>query len=354
MRVALIGLPQSGKTTLFRAVTGHGHDRAAAAEAVHAVVRVPDPRLAYLTELYQPKKVTEAAIEFLDVPGCSLDDPQGREAWRRLLPEVRKADLLAIVVRDFANPSVPAYRDRVDAQSDFLAVWEELVFADLDTVTTRLERLEKSLKKPSKSHDAEKREASLLEKCRDALETSKPLSTVLTGDEERRQVASFAFVTQKPICSVRNVSDDRAASQDVLDAPHAVAGFALCASIEAEIAALDPADRPAFLAELGLREPARDRMIRTCYEAGGMISFLTMGPDEVRAWTIPKGATAVEAASKIHTDLARGFVRAETVAYADLVENKDMRGARAAGKVRKEGRGYVVADGDIMNILATG
>jgi len=338
---------------LFAAVTGSRHEHHPATETVHAIVKVPDPRLAYLTDLCRPKKVTETTIEFVDVPGCSLDDANGRETWRRLLPEVRKADLLTVVVRDFASPSVPAYRNRVDARADFSAVWDELLFADLDTVTTRIERIEKSLKKPTKTHDAEKRELALLQKCRDALETGRPVSAVLPADEERRQVASFAFVTQKPIVCVRNVSDDRAGTQEHLQVEHVVAEISLCAAIESEIAALELADRPAFLAELGLREPARDRLIRACYEAGGMISFLTMGPDEVRAWTIPKGATAVEAAAKIHTDLARGFVRAETVSYADLVAHKDFRGARAAGKVRKEGRAYVVADGDIINILAT-
>jgi len=165
-------------------------------------------------------------------------------------------------------------------------------------------------------------------------------------------VSSFAFVTEKPMICVRNVSDDQAAGAPPLNVEHVVAEISLCAALEAEIAALDPADRPAFLADLGLGEPARDRLIRSCYDACGLISFLTMGADEVRAWTIPKGATAVEAAGKIHTDLARAFVRAETVAYADLVSLKDMRGVKAAGKVRKEGKAYVVSDGDILNILA--
>lgn len=353
MRVALIGLPKSGKSTLFAAATGHKVDPYAPPEPVQAVVRVPDPRIVFLTQLCQPKKVTEASIEFVDLPGCSLDDTKGQDSWRKLAPVIRQADLLAVVVRDFVNASVPAYRNRVDAKADFDAVWEELIFADLDAVTTRVDRLEKSLKKPTKTHDAEKREQALLLRCKDALEGGKPLSSVLTTDEDRRQVSSFAFMTEKPLLCIRNVSDDRTTSAEPLTAEHAVAGIVLCASLEADIAQLEPADRPAFLAELGLSDPARDRLIRTCYDAGGLISFLTMGPDEVRAWTIPKGATAVEAAGKIHTDLARGFVRAETVAFADIVEYKDMRGAKAAGRVRKEGKGYVVADGDILNILAT-
>ncbi len=351
MKVALIGPPKGGKTALFSAVTGMKVDAFAAPGIVHSIVRVPDPRLTYLTEICRPKKVTEATIEFLDVPGFAFDDPKGRDTFRRLLPDVRQAELLVIVVRDFENPTVPAYRDRVDARADFNAMWEELLFADLDTVTTRVERLEKALKKPSKTHDFEKRELALLTRCREALEQNKPLSTVITQEEDRRHVASFAFVTQKPIVCVRNTGDDRAAAEPIL-VDHAVASLAVCALLEAEISSLDPGDRPAFLAELGLKEPARDRLIRKCYEACGLISFLTMGPDEVRAWTIRKGATAAEAAGKIHSDLAQNFVRAETVAYSELVANRDLKGARAAGKVRKEGRGYVVSDGDILNILA--
>lgn len=351
MKAAIIGLPQSGKSTLFSAVTGTVVDPFAPPEPVHAVVRVPDPRLDYLSELCKPKKVTEATIEFIDVPGCALDDAKGQEHWRRQLPVVREADLLIVVVADFENPSVPAYRGRIDPPADFAAVWDELIFADLDTVTTRLERLEKALKKPSRSHDREKREQALLIKCRDAVEAQTPLSSLSFTGEERRLASSFAFVTEKPCVCVRNVSDDRITTACGLEAKHVAASVALSAAIEAEIAMLDAADRPEFLSELGLSEPARGHLIRTCYQAGGLISFLTMGPDEVRAWTVRKGTTAQGAANKIHTDLARGFVRAETVAFDDLVAHKDWQRAKAAGKVRTEGKTYIVADGDILNIL---
>ena len=226
------------------------------------------------------------------------------------------------------------------------------MFSDLETVTTRVDKLEKSLKKPSPTHDAEKHEMALLTRCRTALEAEKPLSTVITAENERRAVSSFGFLTEKPLICVRNVSDGQVTSAAPLKAAHAADSLVLSASIEAEIAMLDPADRVAFLADLGVQAAARDRLVQTCYTALGLVSFLTMGADEVRAWTIPKGSTAVEAAGKIHTDLARGFIRAETVAYDDLVAHQDMKGARAAGKVRKEGKTYVVADGDILNILA--
>ncbi len=353
MKAAIVGLPGSGKSTLFTAVTGKAIDPYAAPEPHAAVVHVPDPRLAFLAKLGNPKKVTEATVEFVDVPGCALDDVKGQEDWRRLLPNVRQADLIVLVVRDFENPAVPAYRDRIDARADLDAVWDELIFADLDAVTTRIERIEAALKKPTKTHEAEKRELALLTRCREALESEEPLSSVITTDDERRQVSSFAFLTEKPLVAVRNVSDDRATNVEAWDGPHVKETVSLSASIEAEISQLDPEDRPTFLADLGLEEPASDRLIHACYRAADLISFMTMNAEEARAWTIPKGSTAVEAAAKVHTDLARGFIRAETVAYDDLVAHEDMKGAKAAGRVRKEGKSYVVQDGDVLQILSS-
>lgn len=353
MKVAIVGLPQSGKSTLFSAVTGSAVDPYAQPDVHRAVVQVPDPRLQKLAELFKPKKVIHATIEFLDVPGYSLDDAKGRDDWRRALPAVRQAELLVVVVRGFVDETVPAVRDRIDPEADFAAMWDELIFADLDTVTTRVERLEKSLKKPTKTHEAEKRELGLLKRCCEALENEIPLASVITTDEDRRGVSSFAFLTQKPLICVRNVSDDQAGLAEGLSVDHVEASLALSASIEAEIAVLEQEDRADFLADLGLEVPARDRLIQESYAACGLISFLTTGSDEVRAWTIRKGATAVDAAGKVHTDLAHGFIRAETVAYDDLVAHAGLKGAKAAGKVRAEGRGYVVADGDVLNILSS-
>jgi hypothetical protein len=352
MNAVLIGLPQSGKSTLFSAVTGVLVDPFAVSDSHRAIVRVPDPRLEFLRKLHNPKKVIEATVEIVDVPGCSLDDAHGRDAWRRLLPTLRQADLFMIVVRDFENDSVPPFRGRVDGKGDFAVVWEELIFADLDTVTTRVERLEAALKKPTKTHDAEKREFEVLLRCREALEAEQPLSSVVETEDDRRQVSSFGFLTQKPLLGIRNVCDDRASIDEVWEIQNVEEVITLSASIEADIAALDEEDRPAFLSDLGLTVAARDRFIQACYRSLGLISFLTMGPDEVRAWPITKGTTAEAAAGRIHSDLARGFIRAETVAYDDLVAHEDMRGAKAAGKVRKEGKGYIVKDGDIMEILA--
>ncbi len=354
MKAAIIGLPQSGKSTVFSAVTGIAVDPYAPPRPQTAVVHVDDPRLAYLAKLCQPKKVTEATIELVDVPGCSLDDAKGRDQWRHLLPVVREADLLVVVVRDFDNPTEAGpERSEGPGHADLGAMWEELMFADLEGVTTRIQRLQKALKKPTKTHEAEKREMVLLIACNEALEKAQPLSSVITTQDDRRQVASFAFLTEKPLLGVRNVSDERAATAQTWRVPHVEETITLSASIEAEIAMLDPQDRPAFLADLGLEAPARDRLIPTCCRAAGLISFLTMNSQEVRAWLIPKGSTAVEAAAKVHTDFARGFIRAETISYDELVAHKDMKGAKAAGRVRKEGRTYVVEDGDILQILAS-
>lgn len=350
MRVALIGVPKSGKSTLFTAATGMAVDPFASPQIHRSMVKVPDPRLDYLARLYNPKKYTEAMIEFLDVPGISLADSAGLAEFRRVLPEVRLAEVLAVVVREFDRPDVPAYRNRIDPAGDFSEVWGELLFADLDSVTTRIDRLQKSLSKPGKTHDQDKHELALLQRCRTALEAEQPLSTVLQTPDERKALASFAFLTEKPLVAIRNVSEDHIAAPPRPLSPHARANLNICAAAEAEIATLAPEDRGEFLAGLGIETPARDRLIRSCYEVAGLISFLTMGPDEVRAWTIHKGATAVEAAGRIHTDLARGFIRAETVAYDDLVAHHDLKGARAAGKVRQEGKNYIVADGDILNI----
>jgi len=350
MRAALIGLPQSGKSAVFAAMTGLVTPPGEAQHEHVATVHVPEPRLEFLTRLYKPKRVTEAAIEFLDVPGFSLQSAHGQEELRKHLPAVRQSDVLVAVVRDFRNDLVPAYRNRVDPQADLAELWDEFLFADLYTVTNRIEKLDKALSKPSKTHDQEKRELAVLHRCREALESGRPLSAVLTSPEEIKMLASFAFLTEKPLVVVYNVGEDRAGEAAPAPPVHARACLTLCAGVEAEIARLEPGDRAAFLADLGLAAPGRDRLIRACFEAAGMIVFLTMGPDEVRAWDIPGGTSAVDAAGKIHTDLARGFIRAETVAYADLCAAGDIRAARAAGKVRQEGKTYVVQDGDVLNI----
>lgn len=350
MKAAIIGLPQSGKTTVFEAVTGRAAPPGESGRAHLASVQVPDERLETLTAMYKPKKTTQTAFEFVDVPGLSLQDAHGQEEMRRHLPTIRQADVMVAVVRDFEDPAVPAYRDRVDRAADLTELWEEFLFADLDAVTHRVEKLGKALKKPTKMHDEEKRELVLLQRCQECLENERPLSEVIHTSDEAKALASFGFLTEKPLVVVFNVDESRAGEPAPETPDHALAAIHMSAKTEAEIIQLDPEDRPAFLEDLGLEVVARDRLIRTVFDALGLISFLTVGPDEVRAWAIPKGTTAVDAAGKIHSDLARGFIRAEIVAYNDLIEAGDMRAAKAAGTVRQEGKPYIMQDGDITNI----
>ncbi len=349
MRIAFVGPPQSGKTTLFRAVTGVSDSGHHAGGEQLAVVKVPDARLDVLEKLYKPKKYTEATMDCLDVPGFSHETAAASAEFRKALPSVRKCDALVAVVRAFDNPSVPAYRNRVDAPADLKELASELLFCDLETVTNRVERLEKSLKKPTKTLDQEKRELELMQRCQQALESEQPLAGVVRSDDDRKMLLSFQFLTMKPLIVVVNVGEDQAAAEAPFQYEPAKATIALCAGTEAQIAELDTTDRKAFLEDLGVKEPARERLVRACYDAVGLISFLTAGEDEVRAWSIRRGSDAVEAAGKIHTDIARGFIRAETVAFDDMVAAGDMKGAKAAGKLRLEGKTYVVQDGDIIN-----
>jgi len=350
MKAAILGLPSSGKSTVFAAATNIRPPIHEAAQVRQGVVGVPDERLTFLAELYKPKKITKASIEFVDVPGFSLNDPKGQADLKKYLPTIRNCDMLVLVVRDFANPSVPAYRNRVDRDRDFAELRDELMLADLQIVANRVERLEKALSKPTKTHDQEKRELDLLKRCQTALEASNPISSVLESEDDAKSIASFAFLTEKPAIVVFNVDEGRINDQPPTDLQDVHSASVLCADIESQIAELDEADRVEFMNDLGIKRAAAATLIEACYDAMGLISFLTTGPDEVRAWPLHKGATAVDAAHSIHSDLARGFIRAETVAFSDLVEAGDMRNAKANGKVRQEGKNYIVKDGDIINI----
>ena len=350
MKVGLIGPPQSGKSTLFAALTGNTIDPAAAFQEHTATIVVPDTRIVYLTGIYKPKKVTYATVDVCDFPGISSSDDHGKEQYRKHLPSIRLCDALVAVVRDFESDRVAKHRDRVDAAGDLAALNDDFIFADLEAVTTRMERLEKSFKRPSKSREQDKRELALLQRCEAALEDLKPLSTVLEHEDEA-MLRSFSFLTEKPLVVVANVSEDKAKSEPTLRYEHARGVINVCAEAEAQIAELDtPEDQAAFLEDLGIDMPARDRLIQTCYSAVGLISFLTCGDPEVHAWPIKKGSDACEAAGKIHSDIARGFIKAETVSYDDFVAaGGDMKAVKAAGKLRQEGRGYIVQDGDIIN-----
>lgn len=349
MKVALIGPPRSGKTTLFAAITGHTPAPGQIGQEQLAVVKVPDPRLPVLTGMYKPKRVVPATLDFVDFPGAGTADAQGRAEFRRHAANMRNCDALVVVLREFDSDAIPPYRDRIDPAADLAELRSELAFADLEIATNRIERLEKQVTKPTPTQDQDKRELALLLQCREALEDDRPISSALRASDEKLAVKSFSFLTQRPLVVVLNANESEIGEPPSLQDDDAAVVLSLSAEIEAEIAQLDEADRPEFMADLGITEPARDSLLRGCYRALGLISFLTVGDDEVRAWTIPAGATAIEAAGKIHTDIARGFIRAETVTYDDLTEVGDIKAAKAAGKIHLEGKTYVVKDGDVIN-----
>lgn len=351
MRVGFIGPAQSGKSTLFAAVAesgGSGVDLSRPDQPHLAVVKVPDERLVWLGELYNPKKVTPAELELLDLPGFDLSDDAGRNRAKIHWPAMRQCDALAMVVRSFADESVAAYRGRIDPAADVEELLAELLFADLEQVTARVEKLETSVKKPTPRRDEQLRELELMKRLLEALENETPVSGAVANEAEDKRIRSFGFLSQKPVLVVVNCGEGDVSA----DAPDTVANLPalqLSAKIEEEIAELPVEDRGEFLADLGISVSAGDRLVRACYERMHLISFLTVGEDECRAWTIPAGAEALEAAGKIHSDIARGFIRAETVAYDQFHEAGDMKAARAAGHVRLEGKTYVVKDGDIIN-----
>ena len=352
MQIALVGLTQSGKSSLFTALTGgHVHSQSGSAhQADKVVVKVPDHRLDVLTDIYKPKKTTPATIEFLDLPGLSFLDEPSRHDARRVIAQARQYDMLVLVVCNFENEAVAKYRDRIDPAGDVDELRTELFLADLESVANRIEKLEKAITKPTKTQKDDMHELELMRRYSDTLENLKPLSDVIGSPEEEKFVRSFGFLTMKPVLVVLNVNEDKVNFPSSLTNEQAGGEvLVLSASLEADLAVLDPDERSVFLEDIGLKEIARDRLIRMCYRTVHLISFLTVGSDEVRAWTVSSECPAVEAAGAIHTDIQRGFIRAETISFDDFAAAGDMKAARAAGKVRLEGKQYPVRDGDIIN-----
>jgi len=357
LRAALIGFGQTGKTTLFQLMTSAREPSRAAhgkAEATIGISKVPDARLDRLTTMYNPKKRVPATIEFAD-----LAMPVQAGAAQALVDVAayKNADALVHVVRAFNDPTVAHPSGSVNPARDAQAMEDELILADLGLTERRLERVEKDLKK-GKSSELE-RERAVLTQCKAALEEGRPLRSLdLQGDDLKR-LRGFQFLSAKPLLIVLNVDeadvagDTRTAAEKAgLTAflSHAATGaVAVCAKIELEIAQLEPADAAAFLADLGLKESGLDRVIRASYELLGYISFFTVGEDECRAWSIPRNLTAPVAAGEIHSDIQRGFIRAEVVTYDALITRGSMAACRDHGEVRLEGKDYIVVDGDIIN-----
>lgn len=357
MKIAIIGLANCGKTTLFNALT-RGNAQTASftsgrLEPNVASVKVPDPRLDVLNELYRPKKLTAAEVQYIDIGGFGAPAEKRQGLPSELLSYIGTADAFLHVVRAFEDPGVPHPMNTIDAARDVAAVDQELILSDLLMVERRLERLEKDLRKPAgQERPLRASEKEVLERLRKELEQERPLRDVSITSAEEKLLRGFNFLSSKPVLIVLNIGEDQILNPPAFEYAH-LNSCVVCfsARIESELAQLTPEEAREFMEELGIPEPARDRVIASSYELLGLISFLTVGTDEVRAWTVRQGATAQEAGGVIHSDIQRGFIRAEVVSYGNLVSAGGMNAAKKQGLVRLEGKEYQLQDGDISHFL---
>ncbi len=334
MRVGIVGFAGSGKSTLFQLLTGARPDPGKIHSGQLGVAMLSDPRLDYLATLHQPKKVTPATVEFLDTPGLMAgshaDNPQR-------LALIREGDALLIVLNGFGGG---------DPAAELATFREEMLFADLGVVTNRAERLEASVKKPRPDREALGKELEMVKIVQAVLEEGKSVATLGLSAEDKKPLRSFGLLTDKPQVAILNAPQ----GQGVPDSLRALApeALALDAKLELELYQLEPDERTAFMADLGMPELGRERIIRQAYDAVGIITFFTAGEPEVRGWNLERGATAVDAAGKIHTDLAKGFIRAEVTPYDDLHQAGSVKEAKAKHFQRLEGKEYIVKDGDVI------
>ena len=359
MKIGIIGLQKSGKTTIFNALTRSEAEVTAytssKVEPNLAVVEVMDDRVTRLSEMYRPKKTTYAVVEFIDFVGLASGSAKSGLFSGTAMGLIKTVDALAVVLRNFSEETIDAVLGPPDPEKDIRILEEELVFSDLMIVEKRMERLEADKARGKKNPD-QAAEEKLLAKIHPHLEELKPLRHLELTEEERKLISGFQFLSLKPLMVVLN-SDESSYGQNGefltrLRENYLVVEFA--GKFEMELSVLDEEEAEGFMADLGIEESARDRLIETAYRLLGYISFFTVGEDEVRAWTITKGTKAVDAAGEIHTDLQRGFIRAETFSCEDLLELGSEKAVKDKGLMRLEGKDYIVRDGDVLHIRHSG
>ncbi|MGE5398266.1 MAG: redox-regulated ATPase YchF [Chitinophagales bacterium] len=347
MQVGIVGLSLSGKTTFFQVMTGSKN--VSQGKSSQAIVKIPDNRVDYLSSVFNPRKTTYASLEAIDIPGLI---PGGQKTSSGFLQAVRDSDLLVHVIRAFENPEVPYLDAELNPMGDLEHLSYELLLADLDQIEKRIERMHSG-----KAKKQNEQELGLLERLKDALEHEKPLSTVSMSDEEEILTRNYQFLTAKPCIVVVNIDEK---NLETMDYPRrkeleeycrerGIPVQVLSARIEQELSELQGDDRALFLEELGIKEPGLQVLTRLVYERLGLISFFTVGEDEVKAWTIEKGTPARKAAGKIHSDIERGFIRAEVISYESFCAAGSMNNAKNEGTLRLEGKEYVVQDGEIVH-----